>query len=100
MTPRRSTKHNLPSIKCHDVKMQIATVLTNRWQTIGVISAQIVFAPELVERKRIVSGRGNGPTKYAKTNMVSTVLKHMTKKGDVDRKKNNEGRWIYRKKQV
>lgn len=93
---RRSVKHGIPSISGSDVKRQMEEVLTNRWQTLGVLTAQIVIAPELVGRKRIVSG--SRTEESAKQNIVTTVLKNMAANGSIARKKNEKGRWEYRKK--
>lgn len=93
---RRSVKHGIPSISGLDAKRQLQGVLTDQWQTLGVITAQIVIAPELVCRKQIVSQSREPAT--ARQNIVTTSLKHMVAKGSVERKKNKEGRWMYRMK--
>jgi len=92
---RASGKHAIPSINCDDIKQQVVSVLSEtQWQTIGLVAAQVVFAPELVARREIVSGYAcNGLC--ARNNLVAKILQRLVTRGLARRKKNKNGRWVY-----
>lgn len=76
------------SLKTSDKRLtrEVLGVLTDQWQTASLISCQISFAPDAVERVRVYYERP-GTVKGAKSWIVARCLHELVRRGKAEKQK-------------
>jgi hypothetical protein len=76
---------------------QVESVLTDRFQSAGLITAQVILPPDAICR-RITTGRQRLKTlECAKINIVMRTLSNLHIRGKVDRRRGSSGMWEYKR---
>lgn len=89
--PRRATLS-----KASGSVAQVKSVLTNQYQSAGLITAQVILPPDAVCRRLITGQQRLSSIEQAKKNIVMRTLSNMHRRGEVERRRDNDGIWEYR----
>lgn len=92
----RTAPRSAPLSRSPGAVSEVKRVLTDRYQSAGLITAQVLLPPDAVCRRLITGQERLSSVEQAKTNIVMRTLSNMHIRGEVERRKNNDGIWEYR----
>lgn len=92
----RSAPRSAPLSRAPGAVAQVKTVLTDRYQSAGLITAQVLLPPDAVCRRLITGQQRLSSIEQAKKNIVMRTLSNMHIRGEVERRRGNDGIWEYR----
>ena len=75
---------------------QVKSVLSDRYQSAGLITAQVLLPPDAVCRRMITGQQRLSSIESAKKNIVMRTLSNLHLRGEVDRRMGDDGVFEYR----
>jgi hypothetical protein len=75
---------------------QVKSALSNRYQSAGLITAQVLLPPDAVCRRLITGQQRLSSIESAKKNIVMRTLSNLHLRGEVDRRMGDDGVFEYR----
>ncbi len=92
----RSSQRKAPLSRATGAVNQVKSVLSDRYQSAGLITAQVLLPPDAVCRRLITGQQRLLSIESAKKNIVMRTLSNLHLRGEVDRRMGDDGVFEYR----